>query len=127
MFQTCCKRRAPSLYSRLGGKPCLSKLTSLFYESLLCSAEGGRLFSGVDMAFHQKIFTEFLCSLTGGTEKYSGRNMKEAHCGLALKEQHWQLVIETLGESMKKIGVEEKEIQEVLELLGPFKKDIIVA
>jgi hemoglobin len=118
MFQICCKRRPPSLYSRLGGKPSLSKLTSLFYDSLLSSAEGGRLFSAVDMAFHQKIFTQFLCSLTGGSEKYSGRNMKEAHSGLGLKEEHWQLVVGTLGESMRKMGVQEKEMQEVVGLLG---------
>jgi hemoglobin len=62
------------------------------------------------MAFHKPIFTEFLCSICGGPEKYSGRNMKEAHSGLGLKEEHWQLVVGKLGGAMKEMGVSEEEI-----------------
>ena len=104
MGQICCKRRS-SLYTRLGGRASLLALTDKFYLSLLSTAEGSALFASVDMSFHKPIFADFLCSATGGPQKYTGRNMKEAHSGLNLREEHWELVCNTLVETMKEMGV----------------------
>ena len=56
---------------------------------------------------------------------YSGKSMKEAHEGLNLNEGHWNLVCNTLIETLRYINVGEKEILEVTELIMPLKKFII--
>ena len=44
------------------------------------------------------------------TEKYTGKSMKEAHAGLNLTDQHWQIVCDTLVNTLKELHVQNKEI-----------------
>ena len=81
-------------------------VTKTFYSNLFKTPEAAALFDQVDMEFHIPMFATFICQATGGPEKYTGKSMKEAHVGLNLTDQHWQIVCDTLVNTLKELHVQ---------------------
>ena len=74
-----------TLFEKYGGFSVIGKLVHRFYEKVLSDAAVAHYFEGIDMqrlASHQ---TDFLCVLLGGPIDYTGRQMRNAHRGLAIR------------------------------------------
>ncbi len=58
----------------------------------------------------REIALDQLCDLTGGPCVYTGRDVKMVHKGLGITDEHWQSVLEYMGQTLDelKIGDDEK-------------------
>ena len=61
----------------------------------------------------------------GGPCKYKGRDMKSAHTGMGVKEDHINALVDDLVKSLDKFKVAEADKNALLGVLGPMKKDIV--
>ena len=110
-----------SLYERLG-------VSDEFIMRLAASKRIGRFTSGLSEDSRKKLrqhLVEFLCSVTGGSCLYLGRDMKTSHKGLGIDEEDWKEGVKLLTETLDKFKVPEKEKTEVLAAVADLKNDIV--
>jgi hemoglobin len=120
-----------TLYEKLGGADAVNLAVDKFYERVLQDDRIKHFFADVDMVkqrAHQKAFFTYAF---GGTDKYDGRYMREAHKELVekhgLNSEHFDAVAEDLMETLKEIGVPEDLMAEVAAVAAApqHKKDVL--
>ena len=117
-----------SLYKRLGGYDALAAVTDDFLGRLASNKDMARFFIGASDDTKTKIrqhILDFLCNKTGGPCAYTGRTMKDAHKGLKITENDWNIAAGLLAETLKKFNVPKKETDEVLGFVTTLKTDIV--
>ena len=62
---------------------------------------------------------------SGGTAKYTGRDMKTAHADMGVTAGEFNALVEDLVATLNKFGVGKREQDELLGILGPLKSDIV--
>lgn len=122
-----------SLYDRLGGAYSIATVTDDFIERLLANdtlnanpaiKEARNRVPKAGLKYH---VTALVCQVTGGPEKYTGRSMKDAHAHLNITETEWAAMAADFKATLDKFGVPEKEQQEIFDIVGTTKGDIVVA
>lgn len=103
-----------TLFEQLGGASAVDVAVDKFYERVLNDDRIKHFFADMDMVkqrAHQKAFFTYAF---GGTDKYSGQNMREAHKALVdqqgLNGAHFDAVAENLMLTLDSMGVS-KELQ----------------
>jgi hemoglobin len=119
-----------SLYSRLGGKKGIAAVVDEFVNNVANDSRINRFFADAAKdparmaAFKQKLNAQ-ICGLSGGPCKYHGKDMKTAHRGMGISDADFTALVEDLVKALDKLGVKEKEKNELLGALGPMKGDIV--
>lgn len=123
----------PSLYDRLGGLAPISVVVSDFIDALMPDAvlnanpaidAARKLVPAAYLKYH---VTAMVCQATGGPCQYHGREMKESHAHLNITEQEWDRMVTLFKGVLAKHSVPEKETQELLDIIGSTKADIVVS
>jgi len=117
-----------SLYKRLGGYDAIAAVTDDFIGKLVTNKDLSRFFVGLSDDSKTKVrqhIVDFLCNKSGGPCAYIGRTMKDAHKGLKIIENDWNIAAGLLGETFKKFNVPKKETDEVFALVSSLKNDIV--
>ena len=123
----------PSLYDRLGGLMPISVVVSDFIDAIVPDAvmnENPAIDAArqrVPAAYLKYHVTAMVCQATGGPCQYHGRDMKESHVHLNITEKEWDRMVTIFKEVLAEHKVPEKETQELLEILGSTKADIVKA
>jgi len=122
-----------SLYSRLGGLQPISVVVSDFIDVIVVD-DALNANPAIDAArkvvpapYLKYQVTAMVCNATGGSCQYQGRTMKDAHAHLNITEKDWQRMEVLLKSVLDKHGVAEKEQQELMEIVGSTKADIVTA
>jgi hemoglobin len=123
----------PSLYDRLGGLAPISVVVSDFIDALMPDAvlnanpaiDAAR--QAVPAPYLKYHVTAMVCQATGGPCQYHGREMKESHAHLNITEQEWDRMVTLFKGVLAKHRVPERETQELLDIIGSTKADIVVS
>ncbi|HEY9877148.1 MAG TPA: group 1 truncated hemoglobin [Leptolyngbyaceae cyanobacterium] len=106
-----------SLYEKLGGQSAVELAVDKFYERVLNDSRIKHFFENVDMNKQRAHQKAFLTYAFGGTSRYDGKMMREAHKHLVenmgLRGEHFDAVAEDLVETLKEMGVSDELIGEV--------------
>jgi hemoglobin len=73
----------------------------------------------------EQLVVEFVSSVTGGPLKYTGRDMKTSHAGMRITEEEFNAAAGHLVAALKKLGVPQAEIDDLVGLVGSVKKDVV--
>jgi hemoglobin len=73
----------------------------------------------------EQLAVELISSVSGGPLKYTGRDMKNAHSGMKITEDEFAAVAGHLVAALKKFEVPQAEIDELMAIIAPVKKDIV--
>lgn len=121
-----------SLYDRLGGVYNIAAVVDDFIERLLVDntlnanpaikAARARV-PAAGLKFH---VTTQVCEATGGPCKYVGRDMKTAHEKLNITQKEWDAMVANFRKTLNKFKVPVKEQEELIQIVGSTKKDIVV-
>ncbi len=65
--------------------------------------------------------SQLVCEVTGGPCKYTGKNMKEAHAHLHIRENEWKIMTADFKKSLDKFKVPEAEQKELFDIVGKTK------
>lgn len=127
------KMEEKTLYDRLGGLAPISVVVSDFIDVLVPDEvlnknpkiDAAR--KRVPPAYLKYHVTAMVCQATGGPCEYKGRDMETAHESLDITEAEWNRMVELFKQVLAKHEVPEKEQNELLEIVGSTKKDIVMA
>lgn len=121
----------PSLYDRLGGLMPISVVVSDFIDALVPdpilnanpAIDAAR--KRVPAPYLKYHVTAMVCQATGGPCQYHGRGMKESHSHLNITESEWARMLTIFKEILAKYQVPPGETQELLDIVGSTKGDIV--
>ena len=131
--QATAQQEQESLYDRLGGLAPISVVVSDFIDALVPDAvlnanpaiDAAR--KGVPAPYLKYHVTALVCQATGGPCQYHGREMKESHAHMNITEGDWDRMVTIFKEVLAKHNVPAKESQELLDIVGSTKADIVVS
>ena len=121
-----------SLYERLGGVYAIATVVDEFIERLLVNdtlnanpaiSEARARIPKAGLKFR---LTAQICEATGGPQKYTGQTMKETHKNLNINEEEWQAMVSDFKTTLDNFKVPEKEQNELFEIVGTTKADIVI-
>ena len=121
-----------SLYDRLGGAYPIAVVVDDFIDRLLVNdtlnanpaiKEARGRVPAPGLKFH---VTTMVCEATGGPCKYVGRDMKTAHARLNITQKEWDAMVADFRKTLNKFKVPVKEQEELIQIVGSTKKDIVV-
>ncbi len=121
------------LYERLGGLKGITAVVDDFIDRLVVNKtlnrnpeiNAGRKRSPPPYLKYQ--VSALMCEMTGGSCKYGGKGMKEAHVHMNITEKEWDVMVGEFKKSLAKFKVPAKEQQELFDIVGKTKADIVAA
>jgi hemoglobin len=121
-----------SLYERLGGVYPISAVVDDFIDRIM---KDPRLNANprVDEAHHKVtvtgfkyLVTEQLGEASGGPQRYTGRDMREAHLQMQITAPEWTAFMDDLDQTLARFNVPEREHQEIVAIVESTRGDIVV-
>jgi hemoglobin len=110
--------RENSLYQKLGGKAAIDAAVERFYVKMMADDRVKHVFDDVNMDRQRRKQKQFLSAAFGGPIPWSGQDLRTAHAGLGLTEQHFRAVAENLQSSLEDLKVPKELIAQVMAIAG---------
>ncbi|MCL6415012.1 group 1 truncated hemoglobin [Aestuariirhabdus sp. Z084] len=114
-----------TLFDRIGGAPAVDQAVELFYKKVLADDHVANYFASVNMQSQARRQKAFLTMVFGGPVNYSGKQMREAHAHMNLRESHFAAVVSHLQETLRELGVCETDIEEALSIANSVKDEVL--
>lgn len=118
-----------SLYARMGGYDVLAAVADDFITSISSDPQLGRLFVGgyppERMNAVRQHVVEFLCSITGGSCFYLGRDMKTTHRGMGITGADWEIGLRRVIAALTKSRVAAPEQAEFVRIIQGLRSTIV--
>jgi hemoglobin len=122
----------PPLYERLGGLKGISLVVDDFIDRLVANKtlnknpaiDAGRKASPAPYLKVQ--VSQLVCEATGGPCRYAGQDMKSSHAHMNISEAEWDVMAGEFKKSLNKFNVPAAEQNELFEIVGKTKPDIVV-
>jgi hemoglobin len=120
-----------TLFEQLGGTEAVNLAVDKFYERVLSDDRIKHFFANTDMVKQRAHQKAFLTYAFGGTDKYSGSDMRQAHKHLVaqqgLNHEHFDAVAEDLMLTLEEMGVSEELRAQVAAIAAApqHKKDVL--
>jgi hemoglobin len=114
------------LYQAFGEKPGLVALMDDFMTRLLADPRTGPFFQPANQQHVKEQLVEQFCALGGGPCVYKGADMKSSHAELDIKKSDFHALVEVLQSSMDAKAIPFRQQNEMLALLAPMHRDIIM-
>lgn len=124
-------QQQPSLYQRLGGSFKIAILMDDFIDRILTDPRFDsnphlkEANASVSKAGLKYLITELTCSVTGGPQTYTGRDMGDSHRHLMITDAEWQSFMDDFQQSMDTCKVRKPEQQELVTLIESWKHAIV--
>ena len=119
------KAREDSLYQKLGGKPAMEAAVDAFYVKVLADARVKHFFDNVSMDKQRRKQKEFLSAAFGGPLPWTGKDMRKAHEGMGLTEEHFNAIAENLVNTLKDLKISQELIDQVVAVALTTKDDVL--
>jgi len=113
------------LYERLGGKPAITAVVDEFVGNVAKDARINGRFATTDIPRLKGHLVDQVCAATGGPCTYTGRDMPTTPAGRRMTNAEFSALVEDLVAALNSLKVPQAEQNELLDLLGPMRPDIV--
>lgn len=117
--------RESSLYHKLGGKAAMNAAVDAFYVKVLADERVKHFFDDVSMDKQRRKQKEFLSAAFGGPLPWTGKDMRKAHEGMGLTEEHFNAIAENLVATLKDLKISQELIDQVVAVALTTKDDVL--
>jgi hemoglobin len=117
-----------TLYEKLGGADAVDAAVDIFYRKMLADERVNYFFDNTDMDKQIAKQKGFLTMVFGGPNNYTGKSMRDGHKHLVargLNDEHVDIVIEHLGNTLKELGAADEDINEVATIANSVRDDVL--
>lgn len=114
-----------TLFEKIGGADAVNAAVDIFYRKVLSDDSISHFFDSVDMDKQIAKQKAFLTVAFGGPNNYTGKDMREAHKHLDLKEEHFTAVAGHLSDTLKELSVPQELIDEVIGIAASTHDDVL--
>ena len=114
-----------SVYEKIGGEAAVNAAVDIFYRKVLADDRISEFFDTVDMGRQHAKQKAFLTMAFGGPNNYTGKDMREAHKHMNLKDEHFGAVAECLVATLNELSVAQEYIDEIISIALSVKDDVL--
>lgn len=114
-----------TLYERIGGAEALRRIANGLVDAHIVNPLIAPRFRAMDQAVAKQHAFEFFCMGSGGSEPYTGRDLRAVHTGMNINEQEFIATVDDLMLVMKQNAIGEREQQEVLSIFFSLKGEVL--
>ncbi len=114
-----------TVFEQIGGAAAVDAAVDIFYRKVLSDPIISHFFDTVDMDRQVGKQKAFLTMAFGGPNKYTGKDMREAHKHMKLTEQHFSAVAGHLKGTLEELNVPENLINEVMKIAASTHDDVL--
>lgn len=120
-----------SLYDQLGGKEAVNLVVDKFYDKVINDDRVKHFFENIDMKRQRNHQVDFMTYAFGGTDKFTGQNMREVHQKLVekmgLTDIHFDAIAENLVTTLQDFNIPQDLIDDVVKIVGSsqHRKDVL--
>jgi hemoglobin len=114
-----------SIYEAIGGAGAVAAVVKDFYRRVLADPALKPYFDGVDVEHLMDHQGKFLTVALGGPDAYRGVDMAQAHRGLRVSGDHFDLVVAHLVDTLQAMNIPQETIDQIGGRLFPLKSQII--
>jgi hemoglobin len=120
-----------TLWDRLGGEKAVRAVVHDFVAAAAgdpkvnFTRDGKYKLDAEDVKKLEQLLVEQISSATGGPLKYTGRDMKKTHAGMKITTAEFKALAGHLVATLNKYNVPQREITELVELIGSTANDIV--
>lgn len=68
---------------------------------------------------------EFLSAALGGPLPWTGKDMRAAHTGMGLTDEHFNAIAENLKATLEELKVDKALVDQILALVGTLHDDVL--
>ena len=118
----------PTIYEQLGGAEAVEAAVDIFYRKILSDDRVSRFFDDIDMDVQAAKQKAFLTMAFGGPVNYTGQDMRRGHLHLiarGMNDDHVDVVLELLGETLAELNVPQPLIQQVAGIANSVRDDVL--
>lgn len=119
----------PSLYDRLGKEEGITKVVDDFVANVVADDDIKEVhkkhFKEGDVPLLKRKLIDQIGEATGGPQKYTGKNMKDAHKGLEITNKDFDALVGDLAKAMDRNKVAEDDKNTILKVLETMRKDVV--
>jgi hemoglobin len=119
------KEQVMSVFEQIGGQAAVDAAVDIFYRRVLSDPVISHFFDTVDMDRQIGKQKAFLTMAFGGPNKYTGKDMREAHKHLKLTEEHFNAVAGHLKGTLEELKVPANLINEVMSIAASTHDDVL--
>jgi len=123
-----------ALYNRLGGAKAITAVVDDFVARAASNPKVNFTRKGTSMEWQaspenvavlKKHLVQLISKVTGGPQKYEGRDMKAAHAGMKITDEEFDAIAGDLKATLNKFKVPAKEQKELLTIVGSTRGAIV--
>ncbi len=117
-----------TLFEQLGGEAAVDAAVDIFYRIVLSDDRINEFFEDTDMERQAAKQKAFLTFAFGGPNNYDGMDMRKGHAHLVergLNDSHFDAVAEDLGKALAELDVPQNLIDQVIEIAGSTRDDVL--
>jgi hemoglobin len=114
-----------TLYERIGGADVLSRVIDDFYGRVTRDPDLSPFFRKTSMDKLRRMQHEFLGAALDGPQQYTGLSLAHVHSGLGITVHHFNRFTQHLLETLRDMGVDEKDIEQVISRINLHVHDIV--
>ena len=117
-----------TLYDQIGGAAAVDAAVDIFYRKVLSDYRINRFFDDIDMEEQAVKQKAFFTMAFGGPNNYTGEDMRKAHARLVkmgLNNDHFNVVMEHLGATMKELNVPDELIAQAAAIAESTRNDVL--
>jgi hemoglobin len=116
------------LFQAVGGRSKINAAVEIFYRKVLADPSLRSFFAGSDMNGVRAKQAMFLTMLLGGEQRYSGRDIAEAHAPsrhIGLTEAHFDTFVSHFCAALEEIGVAPDIIAQIAQKLEATRASVL--
>ncbi len=116
-----------TIYDRVGGYEGFRKIASDILELHHANPVLERRYGHSPKSDEEliKLVTELLCSVSGGPEEYTGKNMYDAHVGMNINHEEFVEVLSDIKLALEKNNVSEADQDRLMALNFSLKDEVL--
>ena len=120
-----------TLWERLGGEANVKKVVDDFVQAAASDPKvnffrnGKFQLDAAGVALLKRHLIELVSAATGGTLKYTGKDMNISHAGMGITDDEFDAIAGDLIEALKKNGAQPEDIKLVITAVAGTRKDIV--
>lgn len=121
------KQDAP-LFARIGGDPAIDVVVDAFYSHVLADPRVAKFFENTDTRHLKKMQKQFMAMAFGGPDRYTGQDLRSAHARLVadgMDGTHFDIVAKHLLEVLTNFQVDTSLIDEIMQIVGSTRDDVL--
>ena len=116
---------AMSLYDEIGGQAVIKSAVTVFYSRVTEDDTLAAWFEGVDLSRLRAHQRAFLATALDGPPVFAGRNLAEAHAGMAITDAAFTTIVEHLAVTLEDLAVQPAIIARVRERLEAVRPEVV--